>query len=166
MIKPHALKLHKLEACLYKWIQMSWCSAVWNDNCKVFLRSSSQMNQSKSWMVGYPWLPLFFFFFFSCISPSFPSLLSNHYDCHKYNQVCCCPHCRGSAVSSQMEELLQLLPLSRWLDLMILSEYSDILEHSIWQRGKKQGKKQINWPYMMDCDALGRISSIQCVLLR
>lgn len=42
----------------------------------------------------------------------------------------------GVHVSSELwdEEQLQLLPLSRWLDLMILSEYSDILEHSIWQK--------------------------------
>lgn len=31
----------------------------------------------------------------------------------------------------------QILPLSRWLDLMILSEYSEILEHSICRTGRK-----------------------------
>lgn len=34
---------------------------------------------------------------------------------------------------------MKLLPLSSWLDLMILSEYSDILEHSIWrERGGRE----------------------------
>lgn len=35
---------------------------------------------------------------------------------------------------------LEILPLSRWLDLMILSEYSEILEHSICRTGGKMNK--------------------------
>lgn len=36
------------------------------------------------------------------------------------------------------EKPLQLSPLSRWLDLMIFSEYSDMLEHSIWTEKTKE----------------------------
>lgn len=82
---------------------------------------------------------------------------------HDRNLVCCSLHCSWSAVSSErrVEEQLQLLPLSSWLDLMILSEYSDMLEHSIWQ---KKRKKLINGRWMKGYDILGRIFLMECLL--
>lgn len=146
MIKKHMLwsYISWKHVCAneYKWASQR--SAVWNDKHSVKSRLPSRMNKhSHSWIPMITRLPLLPM---HVCQPSLPPLFI-HYAYHDYDRVWCSLHCRWSAVSSEwrVREQLQLLPLSRWLDLMILSEYSDILEHSIWQ-GKKEKKKLINWP--------------------